>query len=303
MALRGRRREVAVKTKRIAVMALAWCVATAAIAVARETAGKEGAAVAGNAPSATVIVERNASARGGADAWRKVKSLAATGRIESRTAQDREMPFSLEQKRPASTRFLITAQSQKSLRVFNGVEGWKVKPDSSGRPDLQPYSSEELRFARDSQVIDGPLMDDAARKGIITVLGMDVFEGRKNYVLGVKLPSGANHRVWVDAETFLESKFERDVQTSSGRVAVSTMVFRDYQRIEGLVMPMTIETGGDGSRSGDKLVIERVAINPELDDRLFERPPTPTHRRKTVTVDARAAGATPAAPTSPSATP
>ena len=282
--------------KQIAVMALALCVATAAIAVARETAAKEGSASASDALTASAIVERNASARGGADAWQKITSMAAAGRIESKGAPGREIPFTLEQKRPARTRFLITAQSQKSLRVFNGVEGWKVKPDSAGRPDLQPYTPEELRFARDSQVIEGPLMDDTARKGIISVLGVDVFEGRRNYVLGVKLPSGASHRVWVDAETFLESKFERDVQTPSGRVAVSTMVFRDYRRVEGLVMPMAIETGGDATRGGDKLVIERVAINPELDDRLFEKPPTPTHRRKSVTVDTRAAGAAPAAP-------
>ncbi len=287
--------------KEITVAAFAVCIATAAIAVARDTAAKETAAAPSDTMTASAIVERNAAARGGAQAWQNIKSLAAAGRIESKGAADREIPFTLEQKRPSSTRFLITAQSQKSLRVFNGVEGWKVKPDSAGRPDLQPYTPEELRFARDSQVIDGPLMDDTARKGIISVLGVDVFEGRRNYVLGVKLPSGASHRVWVDAQTFLESRFERDVQTPSGRVAVSTMVFRDYRRIEGLVMPMTIETGGDAARAGDKLVIERVAINPELDDRLFERPPMPTHRRKSVTVDARAVGAaTPAAqPTAP----
>ena len=286
--------------KQIAVMAVALCVATAAMALAKETAGKEGTTPATDRMSPSSIVERNAEARGGAQAWQKITSMAAAGRIESKSAPDREMPFTLEQKRPARTRFLVTAQNQKSLRVFNGVEGWKVKPDSAGRPDLQPYTPEELRFARDSQVIEGPLMDDTARKGIISVLGVDVFEGRRNYVLGVKLPSGASHRVWVDAETFLESKFERDVQTPSGRIAVSTMVFRDYRRVEGLVMPMAIETGGDATRGGDKLVIERVAINPELDDRLFERPPTPTHRRKSVTVDTRSAGgAAPAAQPTP----
>jgi len=287
--------------KQIAVTAFALCIATGAIGVASDTAGKGGATTPNGAITPGAIVERNAAARGGAQAWQKITSLAAAGRIESKGAPDREIPFTLEQKRPASMRFLITAQSQKSLRVFNGVEGWKVKPDSAGRPDLQPYTPQELLFARDSQVIDGPLMDDAARKGVMSVLGVDVFEGRKNYVLSVKLPSGMSHRIWVDTETFLESKFERDVQAPSGRVAVSTMVFRDYQRVGDLVMPMTIETGGDADRAGDKLVIERVAINPELDDRLFERPAMPTHRRKSVTVDARATGAV--APAAPSTAP
>ncbi len=277
--------------KRIAILMFAMCVATLAHALVSETSEKTEKAASNGNISANEIVERNAAARGGVEAWQKIKSMATEGRIESQSAPDREMPFNLEQKRPSSTRFLVTAQNQKSLRVFNGVEGWKLKPDNTGRPETQAYTAEELRFARDSQVIDGPLMDDVARNGVMSVLGVDVLDGRKHYVVGVKLASGASHRVWVDAQTFLESKFERDVRTTSGRVAVSTMIFRDYRRVEGLVMPMTIETGGDAGRARDKLIIERVALNPELDDRMFEKPPTPTHRRKSVTVDTRPAAA------------
>ncbi len=88
------------------------------------------AALAQAAPTITAaeIVEKNAAARGGVEAWRKIQTMAWAGHVESANAPGRDMPFVLEQKRPNSTRFELMADGQKSVRVYDGSGGWKLRP-------------------------------------------------------------------------------------------------------------------------------------------------------------------------------
>ncbi len=264
--------------QRIAAWALAACLATGAYAAERFAAPDL---------TAAQIIEKNAAARGGVEAWRKIETMAWTGHVESANAPGRDLPFLLEQKRPNKTRFEIMAVSQKSVRIFDGANGWKMRPSASGRPELQPYTAEELRFARDAQIIDGPLMDYAAKGAAITLGGVDEIEGRKAYRLNMRLSSGANHRLWVDAETFLESRFDRETRNAQGQPTVVSVVYRNYHAFEGLQIPLIIETGAAAGKGADKLVIDKVALNPQLDDRMFAKPNVPAARSRGVTVDTR----------------
>jgi len=253
-----------------------------------------GLARADSMPSTAEIVQKNAEARGGQGAWHKLQTMAWAGHTESSSAPGRKLPFLLEQKRPNSTRFELMTEGQRSVRAFDGVVGWKLRPSSSGRPEVQLYSDEELRFARGAQVIEGPLMDYASKGALMTLAGVGETEGRKAYVLDVKLPSGGAHKVWVDAETFLELRHDREVRGAKGPSMV-TVLFRDYREFEGLQMPTTIETGAAKGQPTSKLVIERVALNPKFDDRMFAKPSTPVARRRSIVVDTRSA-AGPGAP-------
>jgi outer membrane lipoprotein-sorting protein len=251
--------------------------------------------------SSAEIVARNAAARGGTEAWRKIETMAWTGHVESANARGHNLPFLLQQERPNKARFEIVAEGQKSVRAYDGSSGWKLRTASGERPEFQPYTAEELKFARDTQVIDGPLMDYATKGGLITVLGVDVVAGRKAYVLDVKLPVGGLRRVWVDAETFLELRHDREFRNASGQPAVASIFYGDYRPFEGLLLPVTIETSGMDGRPANKVVIERVALNPPLEASVFTQPPGPAARRPgAVVVDTRpAARANPMAPAAP----
>lgn len=263
---------------RIAVVVLAACFATGIMA--REAAMATGL-------TAAQIVERNIDARGGLDAWRKIKTMVWVGHIESVGSSPSSMPFALEQKRPNMTRFEIRAQNQISQRQFDGNEGWKMRPARNGKPEIQPFTAEELVFARDGQGIDGPLMDYAAKGVAVMLEGLDDVEGHPAYRLNIRLPSGASHHVWIDAHTFLELKYDRTTRNAAGQTGVLSVFYQNYQNVEGLQMPLLIESGLEGASTRDKMVIERVALNSPLEDSLFAKPRVP-NERKSVTVDARA---------------
>jgi hypothetical protein len=153
-----------------------------------------------------------------------------------------------------------------------------------------------LKFARGAQVIDGPLMDYVAKGGVVTVSGHGEAEGRYAYIVDVKLPSGGTHRVWVDAQTFLEIRQDRQVRSGAGPIGTVVVLFHDYRDFEGVKIATRIETGAGAGVSPNKLVIERVALNPELDDRMFAKPDVPIMRKKGIVIDARGAAAPGALP-------
>lgn len=234
------------------------------------------------------IVERNAAARGGLDAWKRLQTMAWTGHVESGPRTVHNLQFMLEQKRPGKTRFELVTDGQRSIRIYDGKGGWKLRPNpANGRPELSPYTEDEIRFARTAPVIDGPLMDSVAKGAIVTLAGQGEAEGRRAYILNVELPSGGEQRIWVDAETFLEVRHDRQVRGGMGKVGTVTVLFREYREFEGLKLPTEIETGAGMGGGANKLVIERVALNPDLEDRTFARPDVPTSRRNSVIVDTR----------------
>lgn len=211
--------------------------------------------------SAREIVAKNAAARGGLDAWRKVETMVWTGHIESARAPASGMPFTLEQKRRNRTRLQIEAMGEESVRVFDGSRGWKLR-QGRGRPDVQPYTPQELSAARTAHGFGGPLIEATDR---LTLEGVDELDGRQAYHL-----KAGSEDVWVDARSFLEIRYDRMVDGPAGTPRRVSIEYGDYRSVDGLRIPFLIRTG-NGS-TPDRMQIEKVVLNAPLDDAAFSNP-------------------------------
>jgi outer membrane lipoprotein-sorting protein len=234
--------------------------------------------------TAAQIVDKNVAARGGLAAWHKVETMVWNGRVETDKSPGVGLQFMLAMKRPNKTRFEVKAPTQQTVRAFDGREGWKMRPAKSGVPDVQPFDANELRYAQEAEGIDGLLIDYAANGSTIALDGPDQVEGHKTYRLRLTARSGSIHHVWVDAKTFLDVKYDRTVRNNRGLYDTISVAYRDYQVFEGIKIPMTIETSSTSGKTPDKMVIERVALNPALDDRLFAKPAVTRRHSNVVTV-------------------
>jgi outer membrane lipoprotein-sorting protein len=229
--------------------------------------------------TAAQIVEKNVAARGGLEAWRKIQTMVWLGHMQSEHAPVPVMQFVLQQQRPNKMRFEINAMGERSIRVFDGVRGWKLRPGHTGKPDVQTYSPQEVTYAFRSSGIDGPLIDYQAKGNTVSLEALDEIEGRRAYRLVVTLASGETDHIWVDAQTFLEVRYDRPSYSSGNKPATVSVFYRDFKAIEGLQIPMTIETPAAPGQPPDKMVIERVVMNTPLEDRTFVEPGAKPHRR------------------------
>lgn len=234
--------------------------------------------------TAEQIVAKNVAARGGLDAWRKIGSMAWVGHMESTDASVPRLAFELDQKRPNKTRFELDSMAEKTMRLFDGTHGWRLRPRRDGSLDTQPYSPQDLKFARDAQGIDGPLIDYQAKGNTVRLAGVETIEGRETYRLEVRQASGDEHDVWIDAGTFLDAKYDRISIGPTGAPVKVSVIYRDYKTIEGLKIPGTLEIAGGPNAPITRMVIEKIALNPPLEDKVFKRPED-RHRSRMATVE------------------
>ena len=221
--------------------------------------------------TAAQIVERNATARGGAAAWRAVQSMTMTGEMDAGGKTDAKLPYTMSLKRPHMKRLEISFQNQTSVQTYDGSQGWKYRP-YLGRTEAEPLTPAELNAEQATDELDGPLID-ADRKGTrIELAGVDKVEGKDAYRLKLTSASGASRNLWVDTASFLEVKIDGEPRKLDGRAHKVAVFFRDYKTVNGLNIPHTLETVVDGVKPTRKIVVKSVAINPKLDDALFGKP-------------------------------
>ena len=231
------------------------------------------AAVPVSAPSAPAltadqIVERNVAARGGLDAWRAVKTMTLAGQLGAGGKTDAQLPFVMQMKRPRMSRLEIRFGDDTALQVYDGEHGWKLRP-FLGRNEVEAYTPAEAKSAASWQELDGPLIDHVRKGTRVELLGTDTVEGHTAYTLKLTFKSGEERRLWIDASTFLEAKIDGDSRKLDGKMHKVAIYSRDYKVEHGMQVPHVLETVVEGDKFTYKMNIERVTVNPPLDDALF----------------------------------
>ncbi len=221
--------------------------------------------------TASQVVSKNVAARGGLKAWRAVKTLALSGRMEAGGKQNATLPFAMKMKRPHMSRLEIRFQDQTAVQVYDGSHGWKVRP-FLGRDEVEPYTSAEAKAAAGWQELDGPLVDYARKGTKVKLEGREAVEGHDAYKLKLTLKNGAVRHVWVDAKTFLETKIDGDPRMLDGKLRNTTLYYRDYKPENGLNVPHVMETVVEGGKEPHKLYIEHVAVNQPMEASIFAKP-------------------------------
>jgi hypothetical protein len=267
------------------------------------------AAAAPDELSAADVVAKNIAARGGLQAWRAVQTLSLSGKLgvggnqraalavpvpnrkagqknveeisTQRPVEEAQLPFVMELKRPRKMRMELQFNGHKAIQVFDGTNGWKLRPFLNRR-EVEPYTADELKVASTQTELDGPLIDYAAKGNQIELEGTEKVENRNTYKLKLTTKSGETIHLWIDAETFLETKIEGQPRRLDGAYHPVEVYFRDYRPVGGLQIPYLLETRvlpvaktklgfKDTPVPPEQIIIEEVAVNPKLEDSLFSK--------------------------------
>jgi hypothetical protein len=268
-------------------------------------------AAAGDTPSraklsAAAIVDKNVSARGGLQAWRAVHTMSFAGKmgaggnrratlpvatpdrksgqlsVPARPAEEVQLPFVMEMARPRKMRLELTFNGQKAIQVFDGANGWKLRPFLNRRV-VEPFTTDEMKSSSMQADLDGYLVDYAAKGTRIELAGVEKVEDRDTYKLKLTMKSGQSIHVWIDAQTFLEAKIEGQPRRLDGIYYPVEVYYRDYRPVKGLQIPYVLETKvlpvaqksaslKDPAVPPEKITIDKVVVNPNLEESRFSKP-------------------------------
>ena len=265
-----------------------------------------GAGAAAAKLSAEQIVAKHVAARGGLAAWHSVQSMSWSGKMDAGsgdsvarskkfvelqgarhgkkpvipvTGADAkpeadpqvQLPFVVDMQRPALSRVEIVFAGKTAVQVYDGKNGWKLRPFLN-RNDVEPFTEQELKDSAGKWDIDGPLIDYQAKGAKVEVEGTESVEGHDAYRLKVTAHSGAVQHLWIDAQSFLDVKVEGTPRRMDGKMRTVWIYQREFKAEQGVMIPRVLETAVEGYPDTHRMVIEKVAVNPKFADTTFAKP-------------------------------
>lgn len=234
-------------------------------------------------PASTMTVEdlaeRSIKARGGIKKLRSVQSMRMRGQF---AMYGMEGSVTMMMKRPGRVRMDMTSQGMTLVQIFDGEDGWLL-----GREGPVPLPTDQIEQMRDQADFDGPLVDYKKKGNQLRLMGREGTDGIDAYKVEVTKPSGAITQVYLDARTYLEIRTD-DRLSMEGIDIESHLLQGDYRKVNGMMLPHTLEFGAKGSPIVQKITVEAWELNLDLPDSLFAMPPG--RRPATATADSAGSG-------------
>ena len=219
--------------------------------------------------TAEELVSKVLEARGGIARLKAIKAERVIGNISF--GPGAEGPFVVELKRPGKMHMEVTIQGQTIVRIYDGQgAGWIANPFADNKGPVA-MSGNDLKNISDESDFDGPLVDYQSKGNKIEYAGKDEVGGKPAEKLKLTTKSGDVRTYFLDASTFLLMKWEGVRKNDDQEIPVESF-FRDYREVNGVKFAFEIDTDSPGSGQSQKLSIDKIELDPALDDIRFTKP-------------------------------
>jgi hypothetical protein len=225
------------------------------------------------APTLEQLVAQNIEARGGPAALNAMQSLRIEGKLLVNDGQF-ELHFVQTVRRPASVRTEASIQGLTQVQAFDGTAGWQINP-FQGRKDPERLSTDDIKSLAETVAdFDGALVDSQKKGNKLDYLGTEDIDGTVAHKIKLTRPSGDTEYVYLDPDHFLEIRLLSQ-RTEHGVQVETETDLGDYEKIDGVLIPFSIESGLKGSSDRQKLVVTKAEVNAKADDVFFAFPSAP----------------------------
>jgi hypothetical protein len=215
------------------------------------------------------LVAKNVEARGGTEALHALQSLKFTGKLLVNQGET-ELGFTETRKRPNNIRNEVSLQGMTAVNAFDGNEGWRISP-FQGRKDPEKMSADDVKALVEDSEFDGPLVDWKEKGSRVEYLGTEDVDGTPAHKLKVTRKNGDVTLVYLDPDHFLEIRTLTQRVEHGARVEVEVDL-SDYEKVNGVYVPFSLEAGRKGDPDKQKLIIDKVVGNVPVDDAIFHFP-------------------------------
>ena len=215
------------------------------------------------------LTAKNIEAKGGAQALAAVQSLRLEGKMIVNQGQ-LVLTYVQIKKRPGAVREETTLQGMTRVDAYDGTEGWKISP-FGGRKDPEKISVDDAKSLVEDAEVDGPLVDWQAKGSTVEYLGQEDVDGTLAHKLKVVRKNGDVNYVYLDPDHFLEIRIVTQRMENGAQVENETDL-GDYEKINGVFFPFSIEAGPKGATDKQKVVFEKAEANVPVDDATFKFP-------------------------------
>ena len=222
------------------------------------------------AVTADELAARNIAAKGGLDKLNAIQSLRLSGKLRVNGGAI-ELGYTELVKRPGSIRYEAQLQGLTRVQAYDGTQAWQINP-FQGRKDPERLSADDAKaLGENAADFTGVLVDYQAKNYTLDYLGTEDIDGTQAHKLRVTRPNGDLTYVYLDPDYFLEIRtVNRRIEHGVPNETVTD--YGDYEKVAGVYMPFSLESGPKGSSQRASMQIERAEANVAAEDTLFHFP-------------------------------
>jgi hypothetical protein len=220
--------------------------------------------------TADELAAKNVAAKGGAEKLAAIHSLKTSGKVLVNGGAI-ELKYTVLVRQPGVIRLEAQLQGLTQVQAYDGHTAWQINP-FQGRKDPEQLSADDAKgLAEDAAEFAGPLVGYKAKGYTLDYLGTEDVDGTEAHKLRVTRPNGDITYVYLDPDYFLEIRaVNRRIEHGVPHETVTD--YGDYEKVEGVYLAFSQESGPKGSSDREKVQIEKAEVNIEAPDSQFRMP-------------------------------
>jgi hypothetical protein len=133
-------------------------------------------------------------------------------------------------------------------------------------------SADDIKsLAETAADFDGALVDWQSKGNKLEYLGTEDVDGTLAHKIKLTRRSGDTEYVYLDPDHYLEIRLLSQ-RTEHGVTVETVTDLGDYEKVQGVFVPFSVESGQKGSSDRQKLIVSSAQINAKTDDAMFALP-------------------------------
>jgi len=228
-----------------------------------------------SAQSVDEILSKYYENTGGREAWSKVVATRTTAKIK---AQGMELPATMVQTANGKQKVSFSFQGIEMVQpCFDGTTGWQTNFMTMKAEKME--AEDNAMMKQQSEDFPDAFLKYKERGYSLTLEGSETVEGtdcfklkltKKPFIIDGKEEENVTY-YFFEKENYVPILTKSVVPKGPGKGMMSETVLSDYQEVGGLLWPFTIEQKFNGTVQA-AITMEKVEINPTIDDTIFAFP-------------------------------
>ncbi len=234
-------------------------------------------ALAAQAQTADEIIEKYFENTGGKAKWEAVQGLKYTAKVKIQTM---ELPMTMIQLKDGRQTSSVSVQGMEFRQeVFDGNTLWgtnqmTMKPEKS---DAEATSNYKANLGGD---FPSPFLNYKKKGYKVELLGKETVDGSETFKIKLtKKPIKVDGKEaesiefhYFDTENYVPLIVESEIKSGPAKGTVMQNKLSDYQDVNGLLFPFSLNVGAKGQPGGQNLVFSAVELNPKVEASAFAFP-------------------------------
>lgn len=205
------------------------------------------------------IINKHIEAIGGAENWKKIKSMKSQAIMK---AQGAEIKLTIYQIHKKAMRVDIDVMGMQGYQILTDKEGWNFSP-WGGQSKAEPLTADDVKQSQDQLNILDEFLTYKEHGKKLEFLGKDDVEGTECFKISMTDKDNKVTTYYLNTADYHIVKSTTKA-TINGKEIESNSTYGNYKKLDaGIVLPMNTN-----SDMGD-MEITQVEVNPTIQESLF----------------------------------